>query len=65
MAWARRMDEGPNQGKNEEPGRDWTIFRRPDEKKGAGGLAGLMAGDALTRPFANFCFLFDLYSFIF
>jgi hypothetical protein len=28
-------------------GRDWANFHRPDEKMGAGGLAGLMAGDAL------------------
>jgi hypothetical protein len=28
-------------------GRDWAVFRRPDEKKGDGGLAGLVAGDAL------------------
>jgi hypothetical protein len=27
---------------------DWTDFRRPDEKMGARGLAGLVAGDALT-----------------
>jgi hypothetical protein len=28
-------------------GHDWTVFRRPDEKKAAGGLAGTMAGGAL------------------
>jgi hypothetical protein len=28
-------------------GRDWAVFRRPDEKKAVGGLAGSMAGDAL------------------
>jgi hypothetical protein len=29
-------------------GRDWAIFRRPDEKKADGGLAGSIAEDALT-----------------
>jgi hypothetical protein len=33
IAWARRMDEGPNSDENEEPGRDWAVFRHPDEKK--------------------------------
>jgi hypothetical protein len=32
MAWARRMDEGPDPGEIEDPGRDWAVFRRPDEK---------------------------------
>jgi hypothetical protein len=29
-------------------GRDWTDFRRLDKKMGTGGLARLVAGDALT-----------------
>jgi hypothetical protein len=34
-------------GKTRNRGRDWAIFRRSDEKKVAGGLAGFMAGDPL------------------
>jgi hypothetical protein len=32
-------------------GRDWAVFCHPNEKKGAGGLAGLVAGDALNPRF--------------
>jgi hypothetical protein len=28
-------------------GRDWADLRRPDEKKGVGGLVGRVGGDAL------------------
>jgi hypothetical protein len=35
------------QGKTRNQGRDWAVFRCPDEKKGVGGLTGTMAGDAL------------------
>jgi hypothetical protein len=35
------------QAKTRNQGRDWAVFRRPDEKKDAGSLAGLVAGDAL------------------
>jgi hypothetical protein len=28
-------------------GRDWADLRRPDEKKGVGGLVGRVSGDAL------------------
>jgi hypothetical protein len=46
IAWARRMDESPNPGENEEPGARLGLFRRPDKKMAVGGL-GFMAGDAL------------------
>jgi hypothetical protein len=36
-------------GKTRNRGRDWAVFRRPDEKTAAGGLAGLVDGDALSR----------------
>jgi hypothetical protein len=32
MAWARRMDEIPNPGENEEPVARLDQYRRPDEK---------------------------------
>jgi hypothetical protein len=28
------MDEGLNPSENEDPGRDWTDFRHPNEKNG-------------------------------
>jgi hypothetical protein len=34
-------------GKMRNRRRDWTVFRRPDEKTAAGGLIGFMAKDAL------------------
>jgi hypothetical protein len=34
------MDESPNPGENEDPGRDWAIFRHPDKK----GLPGASPG---------------------
>jgi hypothetical protein len=34
------MDERPNPGENEEPGRDWAIFRYPDEKSLPGASPG-------------------------
>jgi hypothetical protein len=42
------MDEGPNPGENEEPGATGPFFAGRMKKKAAGGLAGTMAGDALT-----------------
>jgi hypothetical protein len=38
------MDECPNPGENEEPGARLAVRMK---KQGAGGLAGLVAGDAL------------------
>jgi hypothetical protein len=32
MAWARRMDEGPDPGEIEDPGARLGLFHRPDEK---------------------------------
>jgi hypothetical protein len=51
MAWACRIDEGPNPGENEEPGaRLGHFFIVPMKKMADGGLAGTMAGDALKAP---------------
>jgi hypothetical protein len=41
-------------GKTRSRGRDWAIFRRPDEKMAAEGLAGLVAGDALRHAVPGF-----------
>jgi hypothetical protein len=41
------MDEAQIRAKTTIRGHDWADFRRPDEKKGAEDLAGLMSGDAL------------------
>jgi hypothetical protein len=35
-------------GKTRNRGRDWAVFHRPDEKKAVWGLAGFVAGDAVT-----------------
>jgi hypothetical protein len=42
------MDEGPNPGENEEGGVTGPIFAVRMKKTATGGLAGTMAGDALT-----------------
>jgi hypothetical protein len=40
VAWTRWMDESPNPGENEEPGRGWAEYRRPDVKNGCRGRVG-------------------------
>jgi hypothetical protein len=34
------MDEGPDLGENEDPGRDWTDLRHPDKKRVSGTSSG-------------------------
>jgi hypothetical protein len=43
------MDESPNPGENEEPGRGWAEYHRPDVKKRLPEASRRTAGDALIR----------------
>jgi hypothetical protein len=65
MVWVRRMDEGPNPGKNKEPEARLGRFSPPGwKKKAVGDLVGLMDGDALTNTACFILFRLILTRFI-
>jgi hypothetical protein len=55
MAWARRMDEGPDPGKIEDPGVDWADLRHPDEKHACRGPRRACEWRCSHQPLLRVC----------